>query len=552
METVDEVVSAIQSGKLQEHLHRNLELKEGWQQEHGTKISALGNKVNVPCSWLVIGIRDNGDIVGRDANWAKKTEEVISQQINERLEPTQACLGIYVVEIQASFVVAVHIKNPGDVVYWGESAYSASGTTQKKMYPNEVLALRLQLPGLTDFTRQAAKSNCDVLLVSHLQKRINDRGSLLENSQDPNSLMKSLGLVDTQAAKILFGDYPFRVVDFDSSDKPISQKVERGLYRLLTQEFQDTLQTRTAALVRNDFRPYPDLALHEALANAVAHAAYFEQWGDIILELRPTSLTISNLCLRESQLFANRWFSRAHKTVNAFLMEVLRVAGHVDELGRGKNLIFTESIKNGKQPPTVDIQPAGKYSRWSITLHGDTSNKRYVRIFRRASEIFKDDRKALIAQALVLWRDKPVSEIKNYIDESFAGDFADVLSSFEGPIFYWKEKDSIRLRRWARLILEEGRDSKQLSPDEEASFLEHAQDYCSKFEKGYITPAIVRNLANFGDSSSARTLSSQLLAKWKQEGHVKKLGQGKYRFVDKQVVAMEELRDQLVKLLGGN
>lgn len=551
MQTIDDVISGIENGKIQEYLHQNIELKAAWSQEYGQKISALANRPGGSLSWVIVGLNDNGTLSGKDNLWAKKTEEVISQQINDKLDPIQACDGIFAKEIKGSFIIVIRVKNPGDVVYWGEKAYCASGTTQKQMEPSQVLALRLQLPGLTDFTRQPTESNCDLDLVSHLHERIKSRGSLLENTHDSSSLMQSLGLANTQAARILFGDYAYRVVEFDSHDKPLTQKGEHGLYRILTEEFQEFVQKRTASLAKKDFRPYPDLALHEALANAVAHAAYFEQGGDVIIELRPTSLTISNLCLRESQFFANRWFSRAHKTVNAYLMEVLRVAGHVDELGRGKNVIFAESIKNGKQPPLVDIQPAGKYFRWSITLNGDVSNRRYLNVFRRVSEIYKDQRQALIAQALVLWRDKPVSEIKNYIDESFAGVFADLLSSFEGPIFYWKEKDRIVLRRWARLMLEEGKDSKQLSLEEEMRFLEFARDYCIKFKAGHITPSVVRDLGDFSDSLSARTLSSQLLTKWRREGHVKKLSHGKYQFVNKPHVVTEELRDQLLKILGG-
>ena len=53
-------------------------------------------------------------------------------------------------------------------------------------------------------------------------------------------------------------------------------------------------------------------------------------------------------------------------TINGLLMEVLRVAGHVDELGRGKNLIFSDSIKNGKRSPEVILERAGRYDRWKL------------------------------------------------------------------------------------------------------------------------------------------------------------------------------------------
>jgi predicted HTH transcriptional regulator len=549
MNSEAEVVAMIQAGHIQEHLHKNVELKESWHQDHGHKISALANKLAEPTTWLIIGLRDDGTSAGKSAEWAKQTEETISQHINEKLDPIQTCAGITTQTINGASVLLVKLRNPGDVVYWGTNAYCASGTTQKKMEPEEILELRLKLPGLTDFSRQLVQSTYDLSLISRMQQRIQERGHLLECAPDPEKCLTALGLTGTQAARILFGTCPFRVVEFDSSDLPISQVTESGLYHLLTDEYQRQLQQRTARLARKEFNPYPALALKEALANAVAHAAYFEQSGDIILEIRPTSLTISNLCLRESQYFANRWFSRAHKTINAFLMEVLRIAGQVDELGRGKNVIFAESVRNGKRPPAVHLQKAGKYFRWSLTLHGDVSDRRQLRVFSRINNIYPDPRKALIAQALVLWSSKPVSEIKNYIDDTFSDAFADVLSSFDGPIFYHAEQDRIVLHRWVRLLLDEGKDSKQLSPAEETHLRSFVRQFCLKFEDGYISPAKLRELGHFSESSSAKTLSSQLLAKWQKQGHLSKLAHGKFQFIEPKPVRQEELKDILRQLL---
>src|SRR3990167_8863335 len=88
------LIEEIRLGKALEHRHPNLELKEDWVQKHGEKLSALGNKTEQPVSWLVVGMTNEGKLVGRDENWAKQREEVISQQINENLDPIQACKGV--------------------------------------------------------------------------------------------------------------------------------------------------------------------------------------------------------------------------------------------------------------------------------------------------------------------------------------------------------------------------------------------------------------------------------------------------------------------------
>ena len=112
-----------------------------------------------------------------------------------------------------------------------------------------------------------------------------------------------MNIFSTQAARILFGDCPFRIVRYDANNEPISNKTHFGLYTLLTEKFHKSIQDWTSGQLTKNLNPYPHRAIKEALANAVAHAAYFENNGDVILEMHPTYLTISNLCVRESKYF---------------------------------------------------------------------------------------------------------------------------------------------------------------------------------------------------------------------------------------------------------
>lgn len=530
LSTINDILSAIQQNKIKEHLYQNVELKESWSQKHGEKLSALANKLNQEICWLIVGINDNGNVVGKDEKWAIQNEEIISQHINNRLDPIQTCINIYTKNISDSWIIIICLKNPGDVVYWGSNAYAASGTTIKNLEPDEILELRLKLPGLTDFTRQKFKSEYDTKLVHLFAEHVAQTGHPLEIGSSPHDTLESLNILSTQAARILFGDCSFRIVKYDKKNEPISNESYQGLYTLLTENFHKSIQAWTSGQLTKELHPYPHRALKEALANAVAHAAYFENDGDIILEMHPTFLTISNLSIRESKYFANRWFSRSHKTINTLLMEVLRISKHVDELGRGKNLIFAESLKFGKQPPQVNVQGAGRYDRWALSLHGGMKNQRYLKLRKSIIDIYQDEQKALIAHALVLWSNKSVSEIRNYIDDNFSEPFAEVLSILNGPIFYHQDEDRIVLNRWAKLLLEEGRDSKKLSPVEENRLRAFLKSYCLRFEGGYITPKELRRLAHMTETPSEKVLSSKLLSKWEKEDHIIRLSKGKYQF----------------------
>lgn len=529
LKSPSDILLLLKAGSLKEHLHTNLELKEDWQQNHGQKISALANKIKNFVSFLAVGITDQGALVGKDEKWVKQTEEIISQHTNLNLDPVQSCSGIECHDTGSGWIIIVTIKNVGEVVYWGSAAYVASGTTIKQMEAEAILQLRMQLPGLTDFSNQSIRSSYDAKLVVEFAENVKAAGHLLEiewRGSREYSVLHYLGLHERQAARILFGKCPYRVVEYGANGDVTSNKTHLGLYQLLSsQSIND--------LAKHNGCNYSPKALKEALANAVAHAAYFERDGDIIIEVYPDHVTISNLCLRESALFANRWFSRAHKTVNNLLMEALRIARAVDELGRGKNIIFSESIKLGTKAPEVVIETAGKYRRWKLIMFGGHHDPKLLRLLNRSREIYRDERKALIAQALVLWSSKPVKEIRSYVDDEFAKLFGEVLEGYEGPIFHDSKDDRIILARWARILLGEGKDSKVLSPAEDERLFERLHHYCTQHEGGYVTPKLIREFSWMGNTKSEQVLSSTMLKGWHTKGRVEKAGHGKFRFKEK-------------------
>jgi predicted HTH transcriptional regulator len=545
LRTPDDVIKAIQSNQLQEYLHANLEIKEDWAHKHGDKISGLANKIDQIVCFMVVGVADNGQLVGQSARWAKKTEEVISQHINSYLDPVQACNAISCHDVGGSWIIIMTIRNPGEVTYWAEESYHAAGTTIEVMKPHQILKLRIQLPGLTDYTKQYYKCPYDLHLIKAFKDQVAAKRHPLEivgeKDVDEMQTLRNLGMHERQSSRILFGNCPFRTIHYDKDGEPISNTKTNGLYRILQPEFIQRLASY-------DGCHYSERALKEGFANAVAHAAYFEGDGEIMLEIHTDRIVISNLCIRESTYFANRWFSRSHKTINGLLMEVLRVAGSVDELGRGKHLIFSQSIELGQPAPEVIIEKAGKYERWKLIIYGANPQPTMLRLLERAREIYKDERKALIALALVLWRDKPVKEIRNYVDGDFARQFAEVLSGIEGPIFYYEKEDRITLRRWAEVLIGEGKDSKDLSPGEEERLQQRAYDLQNNYNNGIITPKDLRKLCPMGNTKSEQVLSSSILKRWHANGIVERLGHGKYKFVAKTQIS-PTLFDDILKLL---
>lgn len=533
----EDIISKINNGTLTECRYNNIELKSTWDQDCGKKISALANKNIETPSWLCVGINDAGEIIGNIESWARKTENNISQHINQYLDPHQTCKSIACHELNSKWFVIIELNNPGAVVDWNKKAFKASGTTILEMSPEERMALTVKLPGLTDYTAQNFSGTIDNDLVNKFtlsvskkrQTEIFLRGI---HSLPSDKALEQIGIKNKNACNVLFGNFQYRLVYYDKQGTVLKNEKHSGIYKIIHDDFIMHLQEWSRSQLNTRTNPYPDLALREALSNAVAHAAYFENNGDIIIEIFPDKIEISNLCLKESIYFANKWFSQAHATINRSLMEVLRLAGYVDELGIGKSRIFSESLKYGKKPPLVVIETGSRLNRWRLLLYGGTHNKVQLKLLNQLKDRYKDEKKALIANALVLWSGQPVANIKKYIEGESQNTFINVLRDSNGPIFYWKERDQIVLRRWVKILLGEGKESKQFTQAEEDDAFEFLKEIQVEYHRGYVTPKDLRESAALGDTKSAQTMSSQLLKKWEKEGKITWVRKGTYKFVE--------------------
>ena len=558
--SVEQLLDEVKNGTLVEHRHPNVELKPNWDIEYGKKISGLANRLENQKSWLIVGVNDDGLLSGRDESWVKGVEQVISQQANNFLNPTQTVRQISCFEVNTHWIIVISIQSPGAVTYWQDIPYKASGTTFIPMIPEEIMQLTVTLPGLEDFSAQKWQGGYDSALVIKFAEAVSAKRNEPQfkdlTKLSPDDIITRLGIRNKIVVRILFGDFGFRIVFYNTKNEPVENTEVQGLISLLSSDVIGSIQRwakkdqeQSSQEITITEEAYPSKALREALANSVAHAAYFEKQGEVLVEVFTEKIIISNLCLPESSYFANKWFSRSRNTVNRLLMEILRLGGYVDELGRGKNLIFSESIKAGHKPPIVNIEKAGQYNRWRLYLYGVTSDAILMRLFQRIKDLYKDEHKALVAFALVLWSENPVSRISQLIDGESKPYFEEILQDVDGPVFFYRKEDKLIHHRWVRVLLREGKDSKAFTLAEEEGIRDFASDFCLQFERGHITPQSLRKLAHLGETSSEQNLSSGLLRKWQKEGHIEPNGRGKYRFKEpkKQLEGISALLDRLVK-----
>lgn len=296
-----------------------------------------------------------------------------------------------------------------------------------------------------------------------------------------------------------------------------------------------------------DVNRISNILLREALGNAVAHAAYQDNSGEIIIEIKKNRFEISNLVYHDYVSLANKWFSNAHKSPNRFLMEVLRLSKKVDEVGRGKRRLFSECIKNGFEAPHIELSDAGRFKRWRLIINVCDTDRNRLKLLESLKEQYDSEKdKALIAYAIILWKDKKVTEISKYFDKYDFEIAVKIITDLHGPVFYWKERDEIRLNRWVEVLLSEGNYSKQFTKEEEDALYEGFYNLQSKYHKGYFQTKDFKKYSHLSDSMSDRSLISNLMKKWVQENKITKIKKGSYQFIERKQEKFQNLFDQIM------
>lgn len=540
---MEELVVQLELGKTEPHFI-GVELKQSWQLRHGEDISAIANEPSIARGWLVIGLDDNGNPKqNADSSWLKKIEESVSSHIRENLTPSWAAKSIVGQKVKGAECLFIEIVSPGEVVRWQDTAYNLVGTTSSKMKPHEVLELSLRLPG-ADFSKAKYESKHDPSLVLQFAKKVieatGDEFNIDVEKMSSDQILQRLNVYATNAAGILFGDFKCRIVHFNLDGDILDQSDRLGLYNVLNDHFIEYIQSwtrkegtaiRGSSASAPEELPYPVKALREILANAVAHALFQKNQGDLVVELHPNRITVRNNCNLEAKAFVNKWFSRVNKTTNKHLMNLLRVPKITDEQGSGKIRIFRHMLESGKREPVIEFIEHGDYGRWSISLYNDEADQPLTKLYIRIRENFSTPDECRMAQALLLWRKKRWSEISSYLDENYRLIAENVMQSRHSPVL--KIGDRLFTKRWASVALE-GQITKQLTEAEKAS-LKHVLNTVSYMhnQDGFITAEDARQFIGLSNTKAEATQLARLFSEWKGKGIVKFIKKGQWQFINK-------------------
>lgn len=539
--TIAEIIERLGAGTLRETSFPRLELKSSWQKRYGEDISAIANHESCVGGWMVLGVADDGRLKGLDESWARQSEQVISNQINEFLSPYWAAKEVTLKVVNGSYVIIVDIVSPGDVTEWDRESYRLSGTVSTKMSPDEKIALAFRLPG-EDFTKQHWAGDINAALVIEFAQKIKSAhpAEFPESLNDLSSseILDRLHLKDTIAAKVLFGPTVVRIVHYDQNEDVLDNESKMGAFNLVTDDFvshvqgwtrkQGTILLSDTTSVREE-SPYPPVALREVLANAVAHALYQREDGGIIVDLHPDRMVVRNNAMLESRLFTKQWFSKKTFVKNKVLMTALRTAKITDELGTGKARIFRQMLEAGKREPIVDFTEVGTFGKWELTIYNEEQDGHFKILYRRLSEIYSSANQARLAAALVLWRNHSWNSIQEKLDDYYKRLSLEVVRFKDSPVFV--VGDEIYVRRWAEVTLS-GQESRSFTPVEEKKLFEVLKSFAfAQQRNGYITTSEAKTIIGLSNRPSETTQLSNLFRKWKKDGSVSMIKRGHWRFL---------------------
>jgi ATP-dependent DNA helicase RecG len=377
---------------------QNVEWKESWRDEYLKWICGFANAVG---GQLYIGINDDGKVIGLND---------VTQLLVEIPNNVRDILGIMVAvnllqKDNLSYLEIIVESYPYPINYKGQYHYRSGSTKQelKGLALNKFLLEKtgnhwdaVPLPNLTIndlddkafdlFRKRAAKS-----------KRVEN--SVLQESND--SLLHHLNLYENgflkRAALLLFHPIPDRfitgayikigffsspsdIVYQDEIHGPLFEQVDKTMDLLLTKYMSAYISYN--GIYREENYPYPEIALREALLNAVAHKDY-SSGSPIQIKVYKDGLFIWN----DGEM-PNNWtietllITHASKSRNPDISNTFFRAGMVESWGRGISKILDECEKENVPKPSFDLSMGGVDARFipkifesNTTLSPETTQK---------------------------------------------------------------------------------------------------------------------------------------------------------------------------------
>ncbi|MDR3187680.1 MAG: putative DNA binding domain-containing protein, partial [Prevotellaceae bacterium] len=351
---------------------QHIEWKECWREDNLRTLSAFANTAG---GKLCVGVRDDGSVCGVDSSsklledLPNKIISILGIQASVRLQEKE---GLPYVEVEVT-------KSAYPVSFHGRF-YIRSGSTTQELKGNALQHLLLTANNLTwdeVLVPDASWDEIDSGVVRLFTRKAIQANRLPTdvNENSVQDLFENLGLskngVLTRAAMLLFSKKPVRycflgvckvgrfrgnshvdLVTDDVVECPLFQMPDKIMELLIAKYLQKNFTY--SGLQRVETLEYPEMALREAILNAVIHRDYgantfftikvfdhtLELWneGELMFPLRIESLKEQHLSRLRNKLIANIFYR----------------SGQIEAWGRGTLKILDDARKGGYPDPEFE------------------------------------------------------------------------------------------------------------------------------------------------------------------------------------------------------
>jgi ATP-dependent DNA helicase RecG len=359
----------------------NVEFKEQWN-DHG--LEALASFVNTKGGTLLIGVRDNGAVIGWTGD--DRAQQTIINQIVEilRVQPS-----VFIQQEMKKSVLVIEVRPSTTLATCRGRYFQRVGNTTREI-PAEQLGryfiakLGVQWDSIAD---NYTLEQIDPAAVKRFLELAKNRLPFARDDESVESLLQKLELVHdgkiTRGAILLFGKNPqasftsaqIHMGRFKDAITIIDDKILKGNLFLqvdaAVQLFQQYMQVRyefggkpaktesLSAMQRTEIWDYPITALREAVINALIHRDYFQTGAEIQIRVYDDRVVITNPGGLTGGMTVDELRQEGHRSLprNTLLAQVFYYGELLEKWGTGTSRMITLCQNHGIPEPEFSAHP---------------------------------------------------------------------------------------------------------------------------------------------------------------------------------------------------
>lgn len=338
--TIEEIRNIVLSGEDQ-----NIEFKLTFNNDSIISICAFANSNG---GNLIIGVNDNGDLLGVDVN-----HEIIKDWINQIKNKTSPALVPYyeITALNGTQIVVLKITEfPIKPVSVRGRYYKRIGASNHQLSADEIIELRTINLNLSfdSYFVETALADLDENAIRLFSKKIEQSGRFKVSEKIEFDLEK-LGFISkgklTRAAELLWGNHKtaIHIGRFKSPDTIIDDIVIRSPLVVAVEESMEFIKKNiglgyefTGELQRKNRWQFPLTVIRELLLNAIVHKDYRNP-TDIIIKIFDDKIEFSNPGSLLGDLKAEDLYTDSYqaKHRNRLLAEAFYLSGEIEKYGTG-------------------------------------------------------------------------------------------------------------------------------------------------------------------------------------------------------------------------